>query len=100
MTTAPTTAGLPSQRWSLKHYAILTALILAVVAVAFGLFSQTSTVPVEADEPVPVTGEPARGRGGNCAERFVVTGGVLEGDRPADRCPPPGGQPMTGGVLP
>lgn len=102
MSTAPATAGLSTQRWSLKYYLILAALILVVAAGAFGLLSRTSTAPVEADETAPVTVEPVpvRGGDGNCAERFVITGGVLEGDRASDRCPAPGGQPVTGGVLP
>lgn len=67
MSSTPTTVNIPSEYWSVKRYAIAGALVLALVAGAFGAgYLLTGTEPaspaaVEDAELAPVPSPPSRG---------------------------------------
>lgn len=97
MSTTPTSVGIPVHRWSVKQYAVLIALMLALVAGAFGVYSLSS--PNEATTaPSTTLVEDGRAGGDGCRTRLDVAGGRLEGQSYNDTCGSLGGSVVPGGL--
>lgn len=99
MSTTPTTVGLPAARWSVKHYAILIAMILALVAGAFGVYSLVQTEPAAAPARVSVEGG-GRGSGDGCSASTAISGGLVESQTVSNACGGAGGSQLPRGVEP
>lgn len=101
MSTTPTTVGIPAQRWSVTQYAILAALVLALMAGVFGVYALTSSEEAATTAPGPALVEDGRAGGGDgCSARLAVSGGIIEGSTKSDACGDAGGSGFVGGVQP
>lgn len=99
MSTTPTTVGLPAERWSTKQYAIVIALLLALVAGVFGVYALTRADAVPT-VPGPVSIEDGRAGGDGCSASFAVGGGLVEGQTTTNACGGAGGAGTLGGIQP
>lgn len=97
MSTTPTTVGIPAQRWSVKHFTVLIALMLALVAGAFGVYSLTSSPEATTAAGAAVV-EQSRGGGDGCSASHAVSGGLVEGQSTSNACGAAGGSGIGGGV--
>lgn len=99
MSTTPTSVGLPAAGWSTKQYAILIAMVLALMVGTFGVYSLVQTEPA-ATAPSTVTVEEGRGSGDGCSAAQAVSGGLVEGQTVTDACGGSGGSHLPRGVQP
>lgn len=99
MSTTPTSVGIPAQRWSVKQYAVLIALMLALVAGAFGVYSLTGSEG-STTAPNPAVIEPVRAGGDGCSASFTVAGGLVDGQTVSNACGGAGGSGAHGGIQP
>lgn len=98
MTSTSTTVATPTRPWSVKHYTILIALVLALAAGIFAVYSLTgSDVATTAPSTVHIEAERA---GGGCSASSTVGGGLVEGQSASDTCGAAGGSGIPGGVQP
>lgn len=98
MTSTPTTVATPTHPWSVKHYTILIALVLALAAGMFTVYSLTgSDVATIAPNTLQIEADRA-GRG--CSASSTVRGGLVEGQSAGDTCGTTGGSGIRGGVQP
>lgn len=98
MSTTSTPVGLPAQRWSVKQFAILIALVLALAAGVFAVYAaRGSTAGTTA--PASVQVDNSRAAGGGCGADLAVGGGLIEGQSASNACGAAGGPVIARGVL-
>lgn len=98
MSTTSTPVGLPAQRWSVKQYAILIALVLALATGVFAVYAATSS-PAGTSAPSSVQVDNSRAAGGGCSANLAVGGGLIEGQSTSNACGAGGGPVIPSGVL-
>lgn len=99
MSTTPTTVGIPAQPWSVKRFTILTALMLALVAGVFGVYSLINS-PEATTAAGTALVEDSRAGGDGCSASFVAAGGLVEGQSVSNTCGAAGGSGTSGGIQP
>lgn len=99
MSTTPTTVGLPAERWSTRQYAIVIALLLALVAGVFGVYALTRADAV-LTAPSPAVDVDGRAGGDGCSASLAVGGGLVEGQTASNACGGAGGAGTSGGIQP
>lgn len=83
----------------LRRYAVLAALVLAIIVGTFAAYSLTRADTATGDISTVSVEDNHRG-GDSCASRFVAAGGVLEGTDRSNACGAPAGRTVRGGVQP
>lgn len=99
MSSTPTTVATPTRAWSIKHYTILIALVLALAAGILGVYSMTGS-DVATTATNPALTEDVRVGGGGCSANSTVGGGLVEGQSVSDTCGAAGGSGIPRGVQP